>query len=68
MADDSENNEFRELAADFADTLVCVGLVDSVSSNWPTEVQERWRERLVLMREWAQQQTQEAQEFASSYD
>lgn len=65
---EGEKNEFRELAADFADTLVCVGLVDSVSESWPTEVQERWRERLGEMREWAQRQTQEAQEFASSYD
>lgn len=66
--EEDQYSEYRELAADFAETLVNVGLINSISGKWPTEVQERWHERLREMREWAHEQTSQAQDFASAYD
>lgn len=65
---EGDKDEFRELAGDIAETLVCVGLIDSISGSWPEDVQERWQEKLKEMREWAHLQSAEAQQFASAYD
>jgi hypothetical protein len=45
-----------------------LGLIASVIDQYPEHVQEGFRERLTLVREWAEQQTEEAQAFGEAYD
>jgi hypothetical protein len=48
--------------------VVHVGLMNSVAGRWPEEVQENWDEKVRAIRERAEQEIVEIQEFAEFYD
>jgi len=45
-----------------------LGLIASVIDQYPEHVQTGFVERLLLVRDWANQQTEEAQSFGEAYD
>lgn len=68
MTEDEAFTQVRELAADCIEMLVNVGIIDSISERWPEAVQERWHERIDMLRQNINQTTAEVQEFASAWD
>jgi hypothetical protein len=69
VADNETLNEsFRELTHEVMELLISIGIISSVAGRWPEEVQDSWENRISDLRDYARNQTTEAQLFASSYD
>jgi hypothetical protein len=64
----SDDNSFRELAADLAQLTVTVGLLDSVSSHWSEEAQDNWENEKQRLRDWAINTAHDLEGFAESFD
>lgn len=65
---DMEITRYRALVITAAELLVNVGLMDSVSQNWPPVVQENWEERLDFLIFKLQHEMEEIQGFAEAFD
>ena len=65
---DMEITRFRALVITAAELLVNVGLMDSVSQNWPEVVQENWDERVTNLIHNLQREMGEIQDFAEAFD
>jgi hypothetical protein len=63
-----EYSEFHELCIEAITLTINVGLMDSVSSRWPEDVQTAWIERMQQIKMRLSREIEEVQEFASSYD
>ena len=63
-----EVTRYRALCVTAIELLVNVGLMDSVSSAWPEQVQENWEEKLDTLILRLQQETEEIQAFAEAFD
>lgn len=66
--DVGQDEEFRELVQNSAELTINVGIINSVSSRWPEDVQRNWLEKIELMNAWINDQVREVQEFASALD
>lgn len=58
----------RQIVIACAELTFNAGIMDSVSANFPENVQANWEERLEAIRDWALIQTEEIQSFAESWD
>lgn len=63
-----EITRYRALVITAAELLVNVGLMDSVSSNWPEVVRENWEEKVDSLILRLQQEMEEVQSFAEAFD
>lgn len=66
MAD--AGDQFKSTCTTGMDLFINLGLITSISSQWPEEVQDNWTQRLEHIEEYLVDQTREAQEFASALD
>jgi hypothetical protein len=65
---DRSHEPFQELCRTAMGFLVNVGIISSIAGRWPDDVQERWVEKIETVTRELQRETDEAQEFATSYD
>lgn len=68
MGESEAESDFREVAADLAELMATVGLLDSICQTWPENVQENWQREKVKLRGQIQQRSEELQLFAEAYD
>lgn len=59
---------FRAVAIAAMELVIHVGLMDSVSSQWPLEVQENWEQRCERIVERLHREVEEISQFAEAYD
>lgn len=64
----TEDEQFKEVCHDLVHLMVMMGLLGSVIHQYPEEVQENFRERLSMVSEWANSQSDELQSFGESWD
>jgi hypothetical protein len=67
-AEHDERSEFQLLCADAVELCVTVGLMQSVASQWPAEVQRNFKQMIADTRGGLRQRSVEFRDFAESFD